>query len=476
MKRRTFLVGGLTGASVLLLSACTPPKPLPTTTPSPTATKSPLPQPSAFERTAWSKDPFVRGAQSFLAVGSTPSDRAALSQPIDHKLFMAGEATDTDRPSTVAGAWASGIRVAEQVASEAKLGERIVIVGAGIAGATAARQLIAAGYEVIVLEARNRIGGRIDTVAGDAWPFPVELGAGMVREVAGSSIVGELAALKIETKLVDDTAEVRTSDGAVVKAPDDVDKIVKEAVNWAKDASEDASLQDALNKVGAQAQSGTSGDSGVSEAEWLDHFVRTQVEEQNGADVADLSARFGWDPAEGSERVVVGGYQKLVHSALTGADVRLSSVVTMVSYGKDAIGIRFATGESLQADRLVMTVSLGVLKSDAISFDPELPPAHQKAIKALGMGSIEKVLLRFDEPFWKTDAQVWSVVGGEQGDGSGSDDAVPAITEWINLEPVTGEAVLVGLVADGQAEKLAKLSDDDVKAAAMAALAPFLKS
>jgi monoamine oxidase len=86
----------------------------------------------------------------------------------------------------------------------------------------------------------------------------------------------------------------------------------------------------------------------------------------------------------------------------------------------------------------------------------------RSAIGDLGVGLIETVWLEFDSPFWETDAVGWSLVGT---------DAL--ITQWVNLAPVTGEAVLVGLVGGSAAEKFAGLDDDDLTAAALESLAPF---
>ena len=123
-----------------------------------------VPQPAAMIRTSWSTDPWSRGSYSFLPVGATPAMRRALAQPVQGRLFFAGEATDEAGPSTVHGAQASGNRVARQVREAAAPGEQIVVVGAGIAGITAAAALAEAGFRVRVLEARDRIGGRLDTV------------------------------------------------------------------------------------------------------------------------------------------------------------------------------------------------------------------------------------------------------------------------------------------------------------------------
>ncbi|WP_313362767.1 FAD-dependent oxidoreductase, partial [Microbacterium sp.] len=110
--RRTLLLGAGAGAVSVLLASCTPePEP----TPTPTRTREPepppgVPAPSGSIRSTWTTDPFARGAASFTPVGVLVATRTALAQPVDDRLFFAGEATDDEAPGTVRGALRSGRR------------------------------------------------------------------------------------------------------------------------------------------------------------------------------------------------------------------------------------------------------------------------------------------------------------------------------------------------------------------------------
>src|SRR5690554_7135663 len=76
MKRRTFLIGSVSGLSLLAVSACTPEAPKPT--PTVPTVPSLVPQPIAVQRTNWSADPYFYGAFSYAAVNSGPDDRVAM--------------------------------------------------------------------------------------------------------------------------------------------------------------------------------------------------------------------------------------------------------------------------------------------------------------------------------------------------------------------------------------------------------------
>ena len=336
-------------------------------------------------RSNWGNDQLAHGSLSFVYIGASEQQRSALAAPIDNRVFFAGEATSLENGGTVQGALESGERAAAEVATIALPGERVTVVGAGAAGAAAARKLTTLGFEVTVIDARDRTGGRIHTATSDAWPVPVEFGALLVK--------GEVANPGVATAALG-SVETRDASGGVV------------------------------------------------------------------AGVASVDNLYGIDPTAGS--VVTGKYASVVTDLLGDTQVYLSTTVVGIAHDDDSVSVRLGTGESLTAERVIVTVPLGVLKQGAIEFSPELPDEHQTAIDALGMGTVDTVWLRFDEPFWTTDATAWRLTESE------SD-----LTTWINLQPLTGEPVLVALVGGDAAERVAAMSDDAVIAAAIEALTPF---
>jgi len=84
----------------------------------------------------------------------------------------------------------------------------------------------------------------------------------------------------------------------------------------------------------------------------------------------------------------------------------------------------------------VVTVPLGVLQAGSIGFQPQLPVSTAAAIDALVMGPLDEFWFRSDQVVWRDDALMWTRV--DPGDNP--------FTEWFNLEPVTGEPILLALV------------------------------
>lgn len=412
-----------------------------------------------MQRSTWWSDPFARGSQSYLAPGATPQHRDDLAQPINGRVFFAGEATSPDLAGTVLGAQQSGARVAAEVVGLAATGEKVAVIGAGAAGAEAARALMRHGFDVIVLEARDRIGGRIDTRSPKSWPLGVEMGAWRLDQVADQALLARLASLGIAATPL--TGLLAVGIGGQTTVNPVAAPALATARTWAEGQAVDPVLSVALDGSGAASTAAGATANGLAGADLLNASLGS-LAGITGASASELSTWYGLSDLSPRDRVVTGGFSGVIKDALRGVRVSLSTAVLGVSHSDSAVSLKLGTGESLTVDRVVVTVPLGVLKGNAVAFTPLLPFAHRAAIAALGMGAVETVWLRFDTPFWKTDAAVWSLVGTD------SD-----ITDWVNLQAVTGQPVLVGIVGGKAARRIAKLSDDALVQAALAALAPF---
>lgn len=391
-------------------------------------------------RTDWLADPFARGSYSFHAVGSGPADRRVLATPGPAGVFWAGEATDADAPSTVHGAVRSGRRAAAEVMEAGAAS--VIVAGAGMAGLACAERLAAAGRRVVVLEARDRIGGRVWT--DRSLGPPLELGASWIHGVDGNPV-----------------AEIARRAGAsmVPFAYDDVD--------LRGGPSGEDELARALERVAAAQEAGgpdrplaeVLGDGGPP----FRFAVRSEIEGEYAASPRELSLMW-WDAGQeqrGGDVLLPGGYDRLASHLARGLEIRLGERVTGVRSRGGRVVVSTADGGSVPGDAVVMTLPLGVLKRDEIDFDPF--PADRKvlAVERLGMGVLDKLYLRFPEAFWGDAAVLGRVAPA--GDGRWS--------YWVNMDAVTGVPVLLGFNAADGARGLSGAPAAAVRESALAALA-----
>ncbi|PRB14808.1 FAD-dependent oxidoreductase [Microbacterium sp. MYb62] len=446
--RRTLLLGAGAGVASVLLASCTP-EPAPT--PTPTRTREPEPPPgvpaaAGSIRSTWTTDPFALGAASFTPVGALAGTRLALGKPVDGRLFFAGEATDEDAPGTVRGAISSGARAAEELLIPATSGERIAVVGAGLAGATAAAMLAEGGMQVTVFEARDRVGGRVYSRVDDTWPLPVQLGAWLFgaddAEVLERMSSGEVGVVELAGELW------RSPEGDT----DPVDpQPFDAAITTAQAAPEDSSVTDALTAAG------------VDPADPATAALLAILAARTGAGADELSSWFAPPLPTDDLKAATDDVTPFIEQALDGVEVGLNSPVARLAYDDTGVSVRLGTGEALSFDRVIVTVPLGVLQDRSIEFDPPLPFSNRGAVSALGMGAIETVWLRWDEPFWDDEHAIWHAVG--------ADVVIPT---WINLRPATGENVLVGIVGGAAAAEFAGLDEEEAIEAALASLALYV--
>ena len=285
--------------------------------------------------------------------------------------------------------------------------ERVVVVGAGIAGLTAAKALAHGGVECVVLEARDRIGGRLHTV--DLAGSPLDLGGSWIHMPGGNPMRAFADLVGVPCHAADPVPEIVGFDcGEGRRLPATEAEAVlglyteafpAAAGQLAAELGPDASAADGIEAFVAGAGLA------VGPARRARQMLYGAVEAES-ADLAERqSLRWMWDEFEYDGNyfgdMPDGGYRRLVEAMATGIDVRLGVEVTEVALAAGGVRVRGADGASEEGSHVVVTVPLGVLKRGAPRFSPALPPDRLAAIGRLGFGRFEKVALRFDEPFWR---------------------------------------------------------------------------
>ncbi|MFN8125929.1 MAG: FAD-dependent oxidoreductase [Candidatus Nanopelagicales bacterium] len=361
------------------------------------ATGSPAPV-SVVSR--WATDPWARGSYSALSPGTGWAAREVLAETLAHgRVALAGEYVATDFPATVNGAYGSGRRAARLVDREVP-GRTAVIVGAGIAGLAAAERLTGAGWTVHVLEARDRIGGRIDTDRSTG--VPLELGASWIHGITDNPIttLAKRAGLALVRTDWDDARVREYPDGGKVggvwAAQDDLWRAVDRIARHRPPRR--LSVDQALAAQGWKARTPQQR-----------FAARTELVMEYGVDLQRLGAQALWegDTPRGGDWLVKGGYGRIPELLARGIRVDLGSPVRSVRVSGDEVRVTTDRGE-VTADAAVVTVPVAVLRAGL----PEIawPARTRDALAGITTGNLEKVFLTYGRAWWP-DADLLQVMG-----------------------------------------------------------------
>ena len=282
----------------------------------------------------------------------------------------------------------------------------VVVVGAGVAGLAAARRLREAGLRIRVLEARDRIGGRILTRRVPGLPIPVELGAEFLHGAAGETteLVDRAGLLAVEIE----GARIDARDGRLRRLDDFWDRIGAVLGRLDTERDPDRSLHAALaDRPGGRP---------LARERVL---AREFVEGFHAADARRVSERAiaeGGNPAESEEERrmarLADGYDRVPERLARGlgAALRLRTVVRRVEWRRGHVRVEAdAPGgpTAVSARAAIVSVPLGVLlapagERGAIAFDPE-PERALEAATGMAMGHVSRIALRFRARFWEED-------------------------------------------------------------------------
>lgn len=278
----------------------------------------------------------------------------------------------------------------------------IIIIGAGAAGLMAAKELSAKAYNVTVLEANNRLGGRIWTIQNDSFLKPVEAGAEFVHGnlKLTQQLLNEAHIVYSATK----GKTMHVENGEAKKQDDffnDWDRFMEKMYQL----KEDITVAEFLNK-------NFSGEKYKSVRQSVQAFAE-------GFDLADIdkasvfALRDEWSHEEGKQYRVEGGYRQLINYLTeackkSGCKIETSCIAKKVYWKKNEVKIITSDGRDFVGNKVIVTVPISVLQSElnaeaAIAFTPSIDKFFQAA-KMMGYGTITKIFLQFNEAFWNKDA------------------------------------------------------------------------
>ncbi|KAK6513535.1 hypothetical protein TWF281_005158 [Arthrobotrys megalospora] len=289
---------------------------------------------------------------------------------------------------------------------------KVVVIGAGTCGLRAAEVLIQAGCEVKVLEARDRVGGRIATTS--KLGLPLDLGANWIHGNVGNPIIeiAEKAGSSYSIDELDDTV-VFTPDGSllpkrlgdevVTKMWDYFDEgITYSAQNMTTIQPNISFMEYYKERVQAEGWDEKRSAYQIQVADLLGSIVATEIKKQ---DFRNLHME---EPIPGENLFLSSTYgpvmDLMAKTVLKNECLELNTPVEQVETLQTADGpvhsIYTKDGEVHTANAVLCAIPLGSLKQDRIKFDPPIPEKIRQSIKHLGYGSLEKTYITFPKAFW----------------------------------------------------------------------------
>lgn len=309
----------------------------------------------------------------------------------------------------------------------------VIVIGAGSAGLAAAEKLSSSGKKYVVLEARDRVGGRVLTSSEG-----LEFGAAWFHECPQNPLTG-LASSKGIDSIYDDE-KVQILSGKEGSTLDPKDSALVDFDKWRLSEGE-TSLKQAFEKFSASLPS--------DKAANLKEFTQlSQV--PNGLPWESLSSHL--QGGGGRDRAVQGYIRvlkKVIGPEALG-EVHLSEAVTSVTWGQHD-GVEVVTGKGIYRSRAaIVTIPIGVLKSSTQLFNPELPNHVAHSIHNTSVAQLAKVYATFQSQWWPSDTHKWLVAG----------DIPGLVWNFSAVHPKGPANTLCVIVGNEQAKAVESSSDD----------------
>lgn len=285
-----------------------------------------------------------------------------------------------------------------------------IVIGAGVAGLTAAEELSAQDKKILILEARDRLGGRV--YSDYSWGFSIDLGASWIHGASGNALndlVGNypvVANTYSETEPAAMLKDFSLYDKEGKPVPDDVRKrfyqLAKEFDEFCDSGVGKESYESRFETFAANRN--------LSQADRdllyyaLENIYTYEFAENLKRVSPTIFRAYDRSKSHGINALLPSGYFQLFRRFAEKVPKKFRQVVKAVDYSKQPIEVTTQDTHYF-ADKVVVTVPLGVLKSGKIKFTPKLPARKMAAIGKLGVGNYEKLYLQFDRVFWDKDKE-----------------------------------------------------------------------
>ena len=343
----------------------------------------------------------------------------------------------------------------------------VVIVGAGAAGLAAALEMQSSGRSFILLEARDRIGGRAFTDRETFLPTPVDLGATWIHSYGPRNPLYEYhRRLTTDEDEGNPTVQSRCLDfdGKPVQYPAwrsaqkiylDLDEHL-DLFALDKSQSDDQSIEQVMQ---SEYERLVPADGPVKR---LVDLLLSGTEQYEASNLSQLSAKYrGFGSGSGYDQSVSFGYGTLLERIADtyNLPIQLNTLVTGIDTTATDQIVVTTQSDTIVCRSVILTVPLGCLKKDTIVFRPPLPDWKRQAIDRMGVGVMNKLIVQFAECFWGDEITSFSHACNERRGRFRYTACIPPPAN-----------ILVLFVTGDFARELELLTDDDILQEVMAFL------
>ncbi|KAG0559035.1 hypothetical protein KC19_10G073400 [Ceratodon purpureus] len=347
--------------------------------------------------------------------------------------------------------------------TSASLTPTVIVIGAGFGGLAAARFLHNSNLKVVVLESRDRIGGRVYT--DYSFGFPVDMGAswlhGVCKDNPLAPVIGKLRLPlyrtcgdnsvlydhDLESYALFDMDGHQVPQTLVTEVGEVFESLLEETKKLRDEHPDDMSVLKAFKLVLDRRPDLRQEGMAFKVLQWY----LCRMEGWFAADADNISVQ-SWDEEEllqGGHGLMVKGYQPVISSLAEGLDIRLNHRVTKISRSLRGVRLTTEDGKTFEADACVVAIPLGVLKANLVRFEPRLPEWKEAAIADLGVGNENKIALFFEKVCWPNVEFLGVVAPTSYG-----------CSYFLNLHKATGHPVLVYMPAGRLANDIEQLSNE----------------
>mmetsp|Transcript_8441 Transcript_8441/g.14234 ORF Transcript_8441/g.14234 Transcript_8441/m.14234 type:complete len:492 (-) Transcript_8441:229-1704(-) len=335
----------------------------------------------------------------------------------------------------------------------------VLVLGAGIAGLAASRELLKHGIRVEILEGRDRAGGRLHTTTCSG--IPIDIGASWIHGIHGNPVT-ELAKqagaeLVYPTKSNFASSNLFEFNGEEVSEADfkrseaHFEKISEALSEQKTHLTKDIPLEEAYESIMREQSHLTDQEKRLIDFQfrWIEGFA--------ASDAKDLSLKeYDYDDEfhfKGPHVQLKPGYGTIVDYLSKNQPIRYEHVVSSVTYSPKGVTVETSKGV-FKADYAILTFPLGVLKRGTVRFEPPLPSWKTEAIERLGMGVLNRIVMVFPKIFWKHGAEFIGLLSDNNRETSNI-----VLRGFMSLESAKNAPVLVCFVSGDAARQMEKSND-----------------